>query len=100
MMEISDGAVNLLKEAPYQHDIGRAGDQKPDGKSKLHPLAGCMDHRSHGRKHPAILGGESRGFFFAEFISRLRLRLSQKVRSGPILAAAIPRPQPRPLLAR
>jgi hypothetical protein len=36
----------------------------------LDTLAGGLEDRSHGRKHPAILPEESRGFFFAGFTSR------------------------------
>jgi hypothetical protein len=79
--------VNVSKEGPDQCDISRAGHQKPDRKPKLHPLAGCVDHGFHGRDHPAILLWESRGFFFAKFISRLRLRTPlQKGHFGPISA--------------
>jgi hypothetical protein len=36
----------------------------------LDTLAGGLEARSHGRKHPAILAVESRGFFFREFTAR------------------------------
>jgi hypothetical protein len=50
----------------------------------LDTLAGGLEDRSHGREHPAILGRESRGFFFPGFISRLRLRDSRQ--NGPKMA--------------
>jgi hypothetical protein len=36
----------------------------------LDPLGEGMKGASHGRKHPAILAGESQGFFFRGFTSR------------------------------
>jgi hypothetical protein len=36
----------------------------------LDPLGEGMKGASHGREHPAILAGESPGFFFPEFTSR------------------------------
>jgi hypothetical protein len=53
-----------------QHEIGRAGEQQCDRKGQLRALAEGMEARFHGGKHPAILAGESRGFFFAPFTSR------------------------------
>jgi hypothetical protein len=36
----------------------------------LDTLAGGLEARSHGRKHPAILTVEARGFFFRKFTAR------------------------------
>jgi hypothetical protein len=36
----------------------------------LDPLGEGMKGASHGREHPAILAGESQGFFFRGFTSR------------------------------
>jgi hypothetical protein len=58
------------KPGAYQRHVGRAGDQQCDGERQLDTLAGGLEDRSHGRKHPAILAGESRGFFFAGFTPR------------------------------
>ena len=63
-------AVNQLEPSAYQRHVGRAGGQQGDGQRELDTLAGGLEDRSHGRKHPAILAGESRGFFFAGFTSR------------------------------
>jgi len=73
-----------LEPGAYQRDVGRAGRQQRDGERELDTLAGGLEDRSHGREHPAILGRESRGFFFPGFMSRLRLRDSrQNGRNGP-----------------
>ena len=53
-----------------QRHVGRAGDQQADGQRELDTLAGGLEARSHGRKHPAILAVESRGFFFRAFTAR------------------------------
>ena len=73
--EIGRG-VNPLELEPgaYQRHVGRAGDEQRHGERELDSLAGDLEDRSHGREHPAILAEESRGFFFAGFTSRLRLR--------------------------
>jgi hypothetical protein len=63
-------AVNRLQPGAYQRHVGRAGNQQYDGERQLDTLAGALEDRSHGRKHPAILAGESRGFFFAGFTPR------------------------------
>ena len=63
-----------LKPGVYQRHVGRAGHQQRHGERELDSLAGDLEDRSHGREHPAILAEESRGFFFAGFTSRLRLR--------------------------
>ena len=60
----------VSKPGAYQSHVGRAGDQQDDGERQLDTLAGALEDRSHGRKHPAILVGESRGFFFAGFTPR------------------------------
>jgi hypothetical protein len=60
----------LLEKSPYQRDIGRAGHQERDGERQLNPLGEGMKGASHEREHPAILAGESQGFFFREFTSR------------------------------
>src|SRR6185369_14801786 len=59
-----------LKPGAYQCHVGRAGDQEADGQRELDTLAGGLEARSHGRKHPAILAVESRGFFFRAFTAR------------------------------
>src|SRR5258705_10899894 len=59
-----------------QRHVGRAGDQQADAQRELDTLAGGLEARSHGRKHPAILAVESRGFFFRAFTARLRIRSS------------------------
>jgi hypothetical protein len=56
-----------LKPGPDQREVGQAGQQQCDRKGQLEALAGGMECRFHGAKHPAILGRESRGFFFSEF---------------------------------
>ena len=61
---------HALEKSPDQRHIGRAGDQEPDGERQLDALAEGMKGASHGRKHPAILGDESLGFFFSGFTSR------------------------------
>ena len=53
-----------------QRHVGRASDQQADGQRELDTLAGGLEARSHGRKHPAILAVESRGFFFPGFTTR------------------------------
>jgi hypothetical protein len=53
-----------------ERDIGRAGDEKPDGERQLGALREGLRSGSHGADHPAILAGESRGFFVAKFTAR------------------------------
>jgi hypothetical protein len=60
----------ISQPGAYQRHVGRAGNQQYDGERQLDTLAGGLEDRSHGRKHPAILAGESRGFFFAGFTPR------------------------------
>src|SRR5882724_2814864 len=59
-----------LQPGAYQRHVGRAGGQQRDSERELDTLAGGLEDRSHGRKHPAILAGESRGFFFVGFTCR------------------------------
>ena len=78
-----------LQPGPYQRDVGRARRQQGCHERELDTLpSGGLEDRSHGTEHPAILVGESRGFFFAGggfffggFMSRLRLRDSRQ--NGP-----------------
>src|SRR5438034_10224745 len=58
-----------LEKSPDQRDIGRTGHQQPNGERQQDTLGKGMEGGSHGRKHPAILAGESRGFFFPQFTS-------------------------------
>ena len=59
-----------LQPGAYQRHVGRAGGQQGYSERELDTLAGGLEDRSHGRKHPAILAWESRGFFFAGFTYR------------------------------
>lgn len=59
--------VNWLYPGAYQRHIGRARCQQHDREREVHALAGDVRDGSHGRKHPAILGAESQGFFFPGF---------------------------------
>src|SRR4051812_50153844 len=63
-----------LEPSVDQRHVGRASGQQADGQRELDTLAGGLEARSHGRKHPAILAVESRGFFFPGFTARLRLK--------------------------
>ena len=53
-----------LEPGAYQRDVGRAGDQQRDGERQMDTLAGGLEDRSHGRKHPAILAEEVSGILF------------------------------------
>jgi hypothetical protein len=85
-----------LQPGPYQRDVGRARRQQGCHERELDTLpSGGLEDRSHGLEHPAILAGESRGFFFAGggfffggFMSRLRLRDSRQ--NGPKRANYVP----------
>lgn len=65
-----DAKSAALEPRINQRKIGRAGQQQCNRKGQLRALAEGMEACFHGGKHPAILAGESRGFFFAPFTSR------------------------------
>jgi hypothetical protein len=95
-------AKNPLKPGAYQGQIGHAGRQQRDGQRHMYSLAGGSENRSHGgRKHRAILAGESRTIFFAGFRTRLRLSISCQrppVSSDRRRKAADPEVQPGPAI--
>jgi hypothetical protein len=65
-----DATTAGLEPDIHQREIGRTGQQQRDRKGHLRALAEGMEVRFHGGKHPAILGEESRGFFFSPLTSR------------------------------
>ena len=73
--EGNERAVNrpersCLEPRPDQDDIRGAGREQRNRQRELHAFVRGWQDRSHGLEHPAILGRESRGFFFWGFTSR------------------------------
>jgi hypothetical protein len=70
MMEATAAPSITSQEYQDQRDIGRAGDEEPDGKRQLGALTEGLKAGSHGENHPAILAVESRDFFSPGFTAR------------------------------
>ncbi|BBB99115.1 hypothetical protein BE61_45560 [Bradyrhizobium elkanii USDA 61] len=68
--EPGDLEPGYLEPGPDQRHVGGAGREQRNRKRELHAFVGGLVDRSHGPKHPAILAGESRGFFFPGFTTR------------------------------
>ena len=72
------GTEKALQPGAYQHQVGRAGRQQPDGEPEMQAFAGGLADRAHGQKHRAILARESQAIFLQGFRTRLRLRDSRE----------------------
>jgi hypothetical protein len=70
MMEGTAAPSITSQECQDQRDIGRAGDEKPDGERQLGAFREGLKAGSHGENHPAILAVKSRDFFFPGFTAR------------------------------
>ena len=58
-----------LEPGPDQRHVRGTGREQCERESAVHAFMGGLKDRSHGLEHPAILPGESRGFFFPGFTS-------------------------------
>ena len=72
-----------------QRHVGRAGDQQADGQRELDTLAGGLEARSHGRKHPAILAVEVSGILFSGVYGSLKTQRLHE--NGPKRANLLPK---------